>query len=247
MIYFLSDLDDTLLQSKAKCGLPTEECTLRGITKFGEPQGYSTPAQEELLKMCNENGTLIPVTARNLAAFKRVLIDFKSYAAICHGAIVLNPEGEPCEDWLKHIEPEVNLYKDLITELHDELRVLIKDRNCNILMDRVLEEFGVVTCGMFKTDLETSEQLFHVAETLRERLAEREECADFVVHQNGRHISILPPYSSKERAADFIMTKLNVSEKDLTFGLGDSISDWDFMKKCKFSVIPYKSQLANSF
>lgn len=246
MIYFFSDLDDTLLQSKGKCGLPVEECTLRGITKEGGPQGFSTPAQEELLSVMNENGTLIPVTARNLNAFKRVQIDFRSYAAISHGAIVLEPNGEPSQEWLEHIAPEVEKHKDTVAAIRDELRDLLNLHNCNILMDRLLEEFGVTTCCMFKTDLETSNQIPVIAKILEDRLASREECAEFIVHHNGRHISVLPPYSSKLRAVEFIMDKLNVNENDLTFGLGDSISDWDFMKNCKFSVIPFNSQLAKS-
>lgn len=60
----LADLDDSLFQTRAKCGDWAED-DLRLMSRLadGSPSGYATPPQQALLGWL-AHGELVPVTAR---------------------------------------------------------------------------------------------------------------------------------------------------------------------------------------
>lgn len=87
----------------------------------------------------------------------------------------------------------------------------------------------------------------------RARLAElaltyRAQWRDGVIHHNDRNLAFLPSYASKERAVAHLMAiieaRLNSAGREALFiGVGDSVSDLPFMKRCHFALTPRDGQI----
>src|SRR5262245_14155520 len=89
VVVFL-DLDDTLFQTLPKC---PEGGGFAPAThdSSGRPASFMTPRQESLLHLLR-GATIIPTTARNLAAFRNVLVPFDSFAILDFGGVILLPD-----------------------------------------------------------------------------------------------------------------------------------------------------------
>ena len=63
------------------------------------------------------------------------------------------------------------------------------------------------------------------------------------LHENGRNFAILPPYSQKKVALNFLKKKMDVGLLDTVFGIGDSYSDLPFMSDSDFLIVPKQAQI----
>jgi hydroxymethylpyrimidine pyrophosphatase-like HAD family hydrolase len=63
---------------------------------------------------------------------------------------------------------------------------------------------------------------------------------DFNLYQNDNNISIVPKCIDKRNAVEFLIQK---HEPKLTIGIGDSLSDWNFMDLCDYKIIPKLSKI----
>jgi hydroxymethylpyrimidine pyrophosphatase-like HAD family hydrolase len=63
---------------------------------------------------------------------------------------------------------------------------------------------------------------------------------DFNLYQNDNNISIVPKCIDKKNAVQYLIEK---NRPKLTIGIGDSLSDWNFMDICHFKILPQKSQI----
>ncbi|UUZ51116.1 hypothetical protein LP420_17185 [Massilia sp. B-10] len=100
--FLFADLDDTLFQSREKCG-PGDVLQPAAFLKDGSPISYTTEGQRAFLAFAQDGMTMIPATARNLNAFQRVDLPFDSWAVLDYGGIVLQPGGVLDQHWLDHM------------------------------------------------------------------------------------------------------------------------------------------------
>src|SRR5215213_1343797 len=84
----LIDLDDTLFQTRPKCP-PGAALETAAVARDGAPLSFTIPRQRALFDAVQSRGPVIPVTARNLDAFRRVQLPFSSFAVLDFGALVL--------------------------------------------------------------------------------------------------------------------------------------------------------------
>jgi hypothetical protein len=102
--FLFADLDDTLFQSLEKCAVP-EGLLPAAFLRDGSPISYTTPGQRAFIAFAQDGMTMIPTTARNLDAFKRVDLPFASWAApsTANGRPACTPPCRPpcpaCASW----------------------------------------------------------------------------------------------------------------------------------------------------
>src|SRR5687767_11844338 len=98
------DLDDTVFQTRPKCP-PGEPLRPAALGRDGLPLSFSTPRQQTLLDLF-ASATVVPTTARNLDAFRRVRLPFTSFAVLDFGGVVLLPDGTPDPAWDAIVRPQ---------------------------------------------------------------------------------------------------------------------------------------------
>ena len=104
--YVFLDLDDTLFQTRAKCP-PGAELHVAASGPDGRPLSFMTEKQRALFDWLDASAAIIPTTARNLAAFRRVHLPFRHGAILNFGGTVLDAEGQLDESWHQRMSTEV--------------------------------------------------------------------------------------------------------------------------------------------
>lgn len=247
-IYVFTDLDDTLFQTRKKLppGLPVAPAAL---DKKGVPQSFSTSQQSALISLFSSQGaSIIPVTGRNQTAFDRHVLNadlFSGLRILSHGAIVSDCDGRMYEPWRDYLLDNYDLedwsgkLKSALTEVQSIVARLSLRLRC-----RVICEHGIVAYVSIK-----AENYDHAESLL---LTLKNEIAAALpngvrVHTNGNNLALLAPYASKERAVRFVINELRLSANDLVIGLGDSISDFPFLREAHFGMFPIGSQIDREF
>lgn len=67
--------------------------------------------------------------------------------------------------------------------------------------------------------------------------------AGFVVQRNDNNLTLSPDFLDKAHAVEFVVDRYFDAEKDVFLGMGDSMSDFNFMSSCDFLMLPSNSQL----
>lgn len=112
MLLLFTDLDDTLFTSARKAA-PTPAHVPLAYLKDGTPISYASPCQQALLAHWQAQAVMIPVTARNLDAYRRVRIPFTAHAVINHGGIILLPDGSADPGWRRAVRMPPKASPDL--------------------------------------------------------------------------------------------------------------------------------------
>ena len=240
--FLFADLDDTLFQSLEKCARP-DGLLPAAFLKDGSPISYTTEGQRAFIAFAQDGMTMIPATARNLDAFRRVDLPFASWAVLDYGGIVLQPGGAVDQAWLAHMRGAMQAAMPGLLELAGLIdawaeRTGFKGRA------RLIEDFGTPFYLVVKDPNK-------VAATLEP--IERDVVApwildggrDYFIHRNGNNLAILPNALNKAHAVAHVTQRLREQHGDiLTFGMGDSRSDARFMADCDYAIIPRRTQLA---
>ena len=233
-IYIFADLDDSLFQTKRKC--PTTGTLFTAAKdRYGMPLSYFTGEQKVLLTLLQQ-GTLIPVTGRNTAALDRVQLSFTSYRITSHGAMVLDSNGKPDEEWLALIQAQCMQWRENLSAV----LVLIEKHivNANLaLRCRVIEDQGVSVYVSIKGEEGALQYLLATVWELW-------KAEGVQVHHNGENMALLPPFANKARAVAFLMQRLHDNGvSPLFMGIGDSLTDLPFLQLCHYAIIPRGSQI----
>lgn len=240
--FLFADLDDTLFQSLEKCG-GRDGLRPAAFLKDGSPISYTTEGQRAFIAFAQDGMTMIPATARNLNAFKRVDLPFASWAVLDYGGIVLRPDGSVDEAWLGRMRGAMQAALPGLQELAG-------------LIDAWAERTGFGGRARLIEDCDTPFYLVvKDPEKIAERLEpiEREVVAPWIadggrayfIHRNGNNLAILPNALNKSHAVAYVTEQLRAEHGDiLTFGIGDSKSDARFMAACDYALIPRGTQLA---
>lgn len=230
----LADLDDSLFQTRPKCG-DWAEGDLRLMSRLadGAPSGYATPPQQALLGWL-AHGELVPVTARARAVLARV--DIAQAPAICaNGGCILTHAGEPDPVWHDHLAAEARrgeapaaLYPALAAGLDEDA-----------FRHWMVSEDGLDLYIVIKSNHGDVPALASLAEALRSRLP-----AGWRIHANGNNLAFLPPWLNKRAAVRYFLEGVRRETPErLVIGIGDSWSDAGFLDLADMAMIPTQAQL----
>ncbi len=239
--FLFLDLDDTVFQTRAKCGLETD-LTVAAYLKDGSPISYCTARQRALLDLFGRELRIIPTTARNLDAFSRVALPFSEMSILDHGGIILDAAREPDRPWLERME---RLTRSIVRLLHDlaaRIRIYGNHRGIEI-GTRVIGDCGLDLYVLVKhAKGDTAALQAMLQGCIRPWIAQAGTA--FRTHLNGNNLAILPAFLDKAHAVAYVMERLTERYGDiLTFGMGDSMSDRDFVLKCDYALVPSGTQL----
>jgi hypothetical protein len=242
--FLFVDLDDTLFQTPKKCRSETDLQPVAYL-KDGAPCSFSTPRQRAFFTFAQSGMTLIPATARNADAFRRVDLPFFSYTVLDYGGIVLLPGGAPDAGWLALMQTDMHV---ALPGLQQAMRV-IDDFQIKLgrpARARLIEDFATPFYIVIKDHEAVAERLAEIErEVLAPWIAAPGVGNNFFIHRNGNNLAVLPKTLNKARAVAHLRALLEAEHGPiLTFGMGDSASDARFMAACDYAIVPNGTQLA---
>jgi hypothetical protein len=240
--FLFADLDDTLFQSLEKCG---EDQLLEpaAFLKDGSPISYTTAAQRAFLAFAQDGMTMIPTTARNRDAFRRVHLPFSSYAVLNYGGLVLAPGGEVDAEWLGRMRAAMRAALPGLRQLAG----LIDDYAARTGFNgraRLIEDCDTPFYLVLKDPQKVAERLAPFEHEVVQPWIDAGN-PDYFIHRNGNNLAILPAALNKAHAVTYVTDLLRREHGDIiTFGMGDSRSDARFMAACDYAIVPSRTQLA---
>lgn len=238
-----TDLDDTLFQSRKKC--PTPEGLEPGASLLdGTIFSFSTPKQRALLENWLISGaTVIPVTARTLASYKRVHIPFQSWAIIQHGGLIVNADFTIDSEWYSIMKESLTPFIALLHEAKHTVEQFAASWKIPVNV-RITSEEGLDFYLLLKHQDKETTDLGEFGDALQEKMS---YWPGFWQHRNGNNWAFLPEVVRKENALQFLLNRLILEKKEfLSIGVGDSTTDFPFMNLCDYALFPKKSQIAKA-
>lgn len=237
------DLDDTLFQSRRKSPEDSELLPMAYL-KDGSAISYASEGQLAALRLFQEQMMTVPVTARNLDAYGRVDIRFVHGAVLNYGGLILDPDGLPDQEWLERSREKANTVAvDLESARHIVQRA--SDVAQLELSVRIISDLGIPFYVVAKSPKGDVAAVDRAARDVSTELAGLEG-AQFRIHQNGNNLAIIPSWLDKKHAVDHMRQRLVARHGPIiTFGMGDSLVDLNFMASCHYMIVPRKSQIAD--
>ena len=239
----LTDLDDTLFQTRRKCpDVPAERLATMSTLTDGSASGYATPRQQNLLRWLRQDqvppplcdGTIVPVTARSRQVLHRVNIE--QAPAICaNGGCIITDDSVPDQEWHAHLQAQARATVDV-----DEVyRGLIDLVSGEIFRHWTVNEGDLALYIVIKSNVDNGTALDPLHGKITPHLPK-----GWRLHRNGNNLAFLPPWLNKRSAAKYLIDQRRVDDPDLlVIGLGDSHSDIGFMDVCDYAMTPTGSQI----
>ena len=237
-----SDLDDTLFQTQRKMmeGTAAEAVRVGALDRNMLPRSFMTAEQAIWVDWLLEQAELIPVTARGTEEISRVQIAFHSWAITTHGAVILNPAGQVDEEWKKQILPRLFPYADRLVAMQQTITALIQSRGIDAWA-RINYEYDQTPIYLVMKHRDSSriEELYDLHNEIEQQISSD----GFYIHRNDNNIAWLPQPVDKGLAVGWLLEKLK-AERGIfpVIGIGDSLSDYRFMKLCNWIMLPQQSQ-----
>lgn len=243
-----TDLDDTLFQTKRKFK-PDDDfdhAIVGALDRQLQPRSFISPKQQSLLNWLSKTANVIPVTARGTEEIARVKIKFTSYQITTHGAVIQQQKQIDLK-WKEHILTQLDLVTPELIKLEKHVSSMLnKQRRHQLLPD---------VDAWCRINYEYNQPIYLVMKVSNSKyITELNQLADWVentfnldkfyVHRNDNNIAWLPRCISKSSAVEYLIKKYKQENPHRSIlGIGDSLSDYDFMNLCDFLVIPNQSQL----
>ncbi|WP_194205974.1 hypothetical protein [Superficieibacter sp. 1612_C1] len=243
---FLSDLDDTLFQTRRKMinELDLEPFRTGALDRSLQPRSFMTEEQAMLVDWLLEHAELIPVTARGTEEISRVQIPFHSWAITTHGAVILNADRQPDEEWKAHMLARLKPYEEKLTSMQRQITELMDARGINAWA-RLNYEYGDVPVYLVMKHRDSTrlDELNAIGDEIEALFSTN----GFYIHRNSNNIAWLPEPVEKGLAVNWLLQKLRAERGVFpVIGLGDSLSDHRFMKLCTWFGVPQQSQFAGA-
>lgn len=129
----LSDLDDTLFQTRRKMvgELAQQPFRTAALDKDLHPRSFMSEEQSMLVDWLLEHAELIPVTARGTEEISRVNIPFRSWSITTHGAVILAPDGTPDQEWQAIMLRNLAPYRERLLSMQRSITRMMEVRNIN--------------------------------------------------------------------------------------------------------------------
>ncbi|MFN8510312.1 MAG: hypothetical protein U0Z75_07095 [Deinococcaceae bacterium] len=233
------DLDDTLFQTEHKCppGVTKHPVT---TTRNDQPGSYMTPKQHHLFSWISATSVVIPTTGRDISAFSRVQLAFHDQAILNHGATILHSNGTVDSDWHEQMRDAIRETSGELDHILSETQVFCDRQNLGANISEI-RDVGQRWYLVAKHPSRDLERLNEIHRFWHESLS-----ADnaFYVIANGNNVALLPRAISKRFATEYLKAHRKDLDPCLTIGVGDSISDLDFMHACDLWLTPNNSQIS---
>ena len=227
-----TDLDDTLFTSLRKAP-PGGSHQPVAFLRDGAPISYASPVQQAWFAHWQAHALVIPVTARNLDAYRRVSLDFRHHAIINYGGLILNPDGSLDAAWQEHSAGQARSSQARLTALAADAARFGED-----LHIRLIEDQGICFYLLIKS--RSGAPLDAAAAHLAAQLRPGEQ-----LHHNANNLALLPPWLDKAHAVARVLALYRQQYGSiLSIGMGDSRIDLAFMRQCDFLLAPQHSQIA---
>lgn len=227
-----TDLDDTLFTSLRKAP-PGDSHRPVAYLRDGAPISYASATQQAWLAHWQEHALVIPVTARNLDAYRRVRLDFRHHAILNYGGLILNPDGHIDATWQAHSAAQAVQSQARLQALADRATAWGEDLHIRLIHDQ-----GICFYLLIKSH--SGAPLDAVAADLAAQLQVGEQ-----LHHNGNNLAILPPWLDKAHAVAHVQALYRQQYGAIiSVGMGDSRIDLAFMRQCDFLLTPQHSQIA---
>lgn len=240
--FLFADLDDTLFQSLEKCG-GRDNLQPAAFLRDGSPISYMTEAQRAFFAFIHDGMTIIPTTARNVDAFRRVDLPFDSWSVLDYGGIVLRPDGSVDAEWLDRMRGAMHEALPSLRELASLLDAYAEGAGFKGRA-RIIEDFDTPFYLVLKDPDKNPDTLEPFErDIVRPWIAAGDR--PYYIHRNGNNLAIMPNALNKAHGASYVMERLREQHGEIiTFGIGDSKVDARFMAACDYAIIPTHTQLA---
>ncbi|WP_313080274.1 hypothetical protein [Atlantibacter sp.] len=241
-----SDLDDTLFQTRRKMVDELDLAPFRtgALDRSLEPRSFMTEEQAMLVDWMLEHAELIPVTARGTEEIARVTIPFRSWAVTTHGAVILDPQGQPDDTWKALMLAKLQPYADKLIAMQSAITEMMAARKINGWA-RINYEYGDVPVYLVMKHRDSTrlDELNAIADEIEQTFP----TDGYYIHRNSNNVAWLPTVVEKGLAVTFLLEKLRQQRGVFpVIGLGDSLSDHRFMRLCTWFGLPRQSQFAHS-
>lgn len=235
-----TDLDDTLFATERKQG-KTANCQLASTLSDGSPSGYCHQKQQHFFQLWQQNALIIPVTARSVNAYQRVLLPFNNYAIVNHGGTILLPNGACDPDWQQQVRAYHSETQDWLMRQLAVFQHIAHEQACDI-RHSIQKEGNMPLYLLIKHNQNDAQALAELVQTYRRQYPQTWQHA--TLHLNDNNFALLPHWLGKANAVTYLMDKLKAQYGDcLTIGCGDSQSDLAFMRCCDYWITPTHSQI----
>jgi hypothetical protein len=237
------DLDDTLFSSLRR-QRPGDDLVAAATLVDGSVVCYANRVQQAIHGMLGRQATIVPVTARSVAAFRRVLIPFSGPAICSHGATILAPDGAVDDHWRRTMLAPLAAARGPLEEFV-AMAALLHDGLGTPLRTWLVDDGGDPAYAVIKHPHHDEDAIRELAETV---------VADwllghpgFQLHVNGNNLAVLPPGLGKAAAVAHMIAELHGrGHASVVIGAADSDTDLDFLELCDIMLLPSRSQLGNS-
>ncbi|MCL1132386.1 hypothetical protein L2748_22140 [Shewanella sairae] len=241
-----TDLDDTLFQTKRKMvdELAQVPVCVGALDRFLDPRSFMNEEQALLANWLLANADVIPVTARGTDEFARVQIPFNSWAITTHGAVILSPDGQYDTQWQEHIVEELTSYSKRLLDMQKAITALIAERGIDAWA-RINYEYNEIPIYLILKHRDSTKinELHAIGDDIEGIFGTE----GFYIHRNSNNMTLLPTCIEKGKAANFLLEKLRAERGTFpTIGLGDSLTDFSFLKLCSWYGVPKQSQFSSA-
>jgi phosphoserine phosphatase len=247
------DLDDTLFSSARK-QMSSAGLVPAALLRSGDVVSYSNPAQRGLSRMLACADELIPVTARSVEAYRRVLLRFPGRAVVSYGATILLADGGVDPEWAGRVAPLLASARDALETLAERVVAAYAPERTRLQV-RLMSDHEDPAYLVVRQD--GTEPRSPPADPLQSNLLQEvgltvvadwlAQHEGFTLHINGRILAVIPPGLGKAAAVAYLIEhERRVHGTLFTVGAGDSLTDLDFMGLCDLAVVPARTQLAEA-
>jgi hydroxymethylpyrimidine pyrophosphatase-like HAD family hydrolase len=228
------DLDDTLFQTERKN--PRAD-RLAAVGSDGKPLSFRCGRQEAFLDWLTKDAAVVPVTGRNVDAFRRVTIPFEGQVICSFGGVILGSDGEPDSEWHARMEEASRRTEAVMDGLL--CKVGKEVANCRVdVRYRIVRDAGLPLYVSVKHNAGSAQETARLAAAVSPAAPE-----GWTIHLNGSNMALLPPFLGKAQAVGFFMKRFVGNGPVLTVGVGDSLTDLGFMELCDYVIAPARSQI----
>lgn len=232
------DLDDTLFQTLPKC--PDKVMVHPAArARDGKPLSFMTPSQKLFFQKLHTLGPVIPVTARNHDAFRRVELPFAHVSILDFGGVILEKNGNLDLKWDRIIRQQALSNQPLLEEVQKRLEKFIDDTKLGA-RSRIIWDFDLPLYVVIKHPGAHLKSL----STIQEEFLPQCDLSLLHVHRNHNNLSLVPRFLGKDKAVEYVLQNYFPEQPRLILGVADSISDLPFLNLCDFMILPRQSQLA---